>query len=160
VNGSKTALKEQDCSGGKMELMRMLGVPMARLMSKNKVRKQAVHRRRGRPRESKNKIDIQTIASKAVKARGGQLSVAHMSEVLEHLRRMISITQPYNTEKNEQTGEIRVIVRPEGNYEQWEECIRMFIELVRKLAPYQSPRLASIKGENRPAEQSPTRWSR
>jgi hypothetical protein len=75
----------------------MLGVPMARLMSKNKVRKQAVHRRRGRPRESKNKIDIQTIASKAVKARGGQLSVAHMSEVLEHLRRMISITQPYNT---------------------------------------------------------------
>jgi hypothetical protein len=35
----------------------------------------------------------------------------------------------------------------------------MFIELARKLAPYQSPRLASIKGGNRPAEQSPTRWS-
>lgn len=110
---------------------------------KNEARKKALHRPRGRPKGSRNKIDVQTLAAEVVKSRGGQLSVAHMNEVLEHLRGMIAITQPYKTERDEATGEIRIEARPQGNYEQWSQCIKLFTELAGKLAPYQSPRRAS-----------------
>jgi hypothetical protein len=73
-----------------------------------------------------------------------------MNEVLEHLRGMIAITQPFETERDSE-GKLIVNIRPQGSFDQWERCIKLFNELSGTLAPYQSPRLASISPDGDPA---------
>ena len=65
---------------------------------------------------------------------------------------MIAITQPFETKRDEATGELRVLVRPQGSFDQWERCLKLFIELAGTLARYQSPRLATIEIDAKPTE--------
>jgi hypothetical protein len=71
-----------------------------------------------------------------------------MNDVLEMLRGMIAITQPFETKRDEKTNELRILPRAHGNFDQWERCVKLFNELAGTLAPYQSPRLKRLRANN------------
>ena len=39
-------------------------------------------------------------------------------------------------------------IRPLGNIDLWKDCLKLFTDLAGTLAPYQSPRLATIEVNN------------
>jgi hypothetical protein len=117
---------------------------------RKKLRKKTFKRgRRGRPKGSLNKIDQQALTADWLRAIDGKLSIVHMAEVQEQLRLLVTALRPYRLEVDEKTGEVTATAREGGNWERYREAVRMLTALAGTLAPYQSPRLASIAVENR-----------